>query len=363
VSLTDRDKKVVMVVVPLVALLAYWFLLLSPQRKEAATAGTELSKQQDASKNARAQLAQMKSAKVSFASDYSQLVRLGKAIPRSVDMPSLIVQLDRAARGTGIKFRRIATGQRSNATPTATPASGGSGGSASSGSGSGGSSGSGSGSSPSSGSGGASPAAPAGGAASTPVAAGGEAAQSGPGKATESANNASAASNQSTAKSGGETVTPQDAQTSQNAKPGGLPVGGGGPSGPAGAAGGTCAPGLECVPLEFEFEGRFFNLADFFHRLKRFVAVANDKVLVDGRLLTIDGLKFSSGEIFPRLKAEITATVYLAPKSEGVTAGATPQGPAPATTTPAAAGSGQQSGSAQPPTGTSGTTPTSTATK
>ena len=49
-SLTDRDRKVVMVVVPLLALLAYWFLLLSPQRQKAATAGTELSKQQDAAR-------------------------------------------------------------------------------------------------------------------------------------------------------------------------------------------------------------------------------------------------------------------------------------------------------------------------
>jgi hypothetical protein len=60
--------------------------------------------------------------------------------------------------------------------------------------------------------------------------------------------------------------------------------------------------------------------------------VSND-VVVNGRLVTIEGVKYTSDpELFPRLRAEITATVYLSPKAEGATAGATPQGP---TTTPA----------------------------
>jgi len=90
---------------------------------------------------------------------------------------------------------------------------------------------------------------------------------------------------------------------------------------------------LETVPLELAFEGNFFNLADFFHDIKRFVRVANKNVVVSGRLVTIEGVKFASDpELFPRLTAEVEATVYLSPKAEGATAGATPQGP---TTTPA----------------------------
>jgi hypothetical protein len=89
------------------------------------------------------------------------------------------------------------------------------------------------------------------------------------------------------------------------------------------------------VPLQLAFEGNFFNLADFFHRIKRFVRVANDNVRVSGRLLTVEGVRWASDEdIFPMLRAEITATIYLSPKVQGVTAGATPQGPA--TATPAA---------------------------
>ncbi len=57
--------------------------------------------------------------------------------------------------------------------------------------------------------------------------------------------------------------------------------------------------------------------------------LANDRIEVRGRLLSVEGLKFSSDpEIFPRLKAELKATIYLVPKTQGATNGATPQGPA-----------------------------------
>jgi hypothetical protein len=93
------------------------------------------------------------------------------------------------------------------------------------------------------------------------------------------------------------------------------------------------------VPLDLEFVGNFFDLADFFHDVKRFVRVANQNVVVSGRLITVEGVKFSSEpQLFPRVKAEMTVTVYLSPKAQGTTAGATPQGPAQAPgaqTTPA----------------------------
>jgi len=326
VSLTDRDRKIVIILVPLLAVLGYWFLLFSPKREEAARAADELAKQEQRRDTAAEQARSLDSMKTDFASEYAQLVRLGKAIPSSVDMPSLLVQLDQAARGTGIKFKRVAAGQRRPA-----PAQGAS-------------------------------------AASTPAAAGGAGAQSGPGKSAESAGNATGATNSASAKSSGagaegQPVAPADAQTSTSSKQGGVPVGGGAtPGGSAPGSPSSGAPGLDSVPLEFEFEGSFFDLADLFHRLKRFVQVANRGVVVRGRLLTIDTVSFSSGEArFPKLKAAVTATVYLAPKAEGATAGASPQGPAgssPAGSTPA--------GTSPPPQGSQpagATSPTATPSK
>ena len=100
---------------------------------------------------------------------------------------------------------------------------------------------------------------------------------------------------------------------------------------PGGSATGRPPPGaagLESVPLDFEFRGSFFDLADFFHRMKRFVRVANNRIVIRGRLMTINSFSFDSSEGFPQIKAQVSATVYLAPKAQGVDAGASPQGPA-----------------------------------
>ncbi len=57
--------------------------------------------------------------RTSFARDYAAVVALGKAIPTSVDMPSLLVQLEQAAHGTGIELDGITMGERA---PVAEPA-------------------------------------------------------------------------------------------------------------------------------------------------------------------------------------------------------------------------------------------------
>jgi hypothetical protein len=306
VTLTDRDRKILVFVAPVLVVLAYWFLLLSPKRQEASTASEELTKQEQRLDAAKAAASSATQAKDGFSADYTQVVRLGKAIPSQVDMPGVLVQLDRAAAGTGIRFTKIQSGARQSAPAPATTTP------------------------PSTGS--------ESGAAGAPVAAGGETAQSAPGQAAEAANGAQQTANQDAAAAEQSGVAPSDTQTSTSSG-GGLPVGGGAAT-PGAPQTGTAPAGLETVPLELEFVGNFFNLADFFHRLKRFVRVSNDNVVVSGRLVTVDAVKWSSDpEIFPRVRAELTATIYLSPKAQGTTAGASPGGPAPAytppTTTPA----------------------------
>jgi Tfp pilus assembly protein PilO len=304
--MSSRDRKLLMILAPIILIVAYWFLLLSPKREEAASAKKDMATQQERLTSARAIASQADGAKTNFAADYGEIVRLGKAIPTRVDMPSLLVQLDRAADGTDITFTKITQGERVAAPVAAVAAV-----------------------TPPAADGSTPP--PATGTTPPPVAAGGAPAASAPGTATESANNAAATSSQANAAAQQSGVDP----TTSTSSGGGLPVGGGATA-PDGTAPVTSG-GLETVPLELEFVGNFFRLADFFHDIKRFVHVANNNVVVNGRLVTIDGVSFSSEPtIFPRIKAELKATVYLSPLTQGVTAGATPTGPG-ATTTPAAA--------------------------
>ena len=55
--------------------------------------------------------------------------------------------------------------------------------------------------------------------------------------------------------------------------------------------------------------------------------VANDRINVQGRLITIDSLKFTSTD-FPNLEADVNATVYLTPKNDVATAAAAATGAA-----------------------------------
>jgi Tfp pilus assembly protein PilO len=354
-SMSDRDRKILIGLVPLIVIVAYWFLLLAPKREEATKAQKDLTEQQQRLAAAKEVSTRAKGARTSFAADYGEIVRLGKAIPARVDMPSLLVQLDRAAEGTDIRFTKIVQGDRlavPAATPpaTTTPPADGS-------------------TPPADGStppatGTTPPATPPAPGTAPPVAAGGAPAASAPGTATEAANTAAATSDQRNDAANQSGVSPTDAQTSTSTG-GGLPVGG---AAGTPAADGSAAPvsgGLETVPLELEFVGNFFHLADFFHDVKRFVHVANTNVLVNGRLITIEGVNFSSDTtIFPRIKAELTATVYLSPLAQGATAGATPAGPATAPTTPAAtpAPATPPAGGSTPPAPAPAPTPTAAAT-
>ena len=239
-TLTSRDRKILLALVPLAIVAAYWFLLLAPKREESASVQDELARVQGERDTAVQRLAGLGAAKKSFGSDYAAVIHLGKSIPSTVDMPSLLVQLDRAARGTGIRFSSIKTGERAEAS-------------------------------------GSSSAAPSG--------------QQGADASVKPA--------------------------SAGAQPG------------AGAA-------LDTVPLDFQFDGSFFDLTDFFHRMKRFVRVANKHILIRGRLMTVNSFTFAPAQKgFPHLTATVHASVYLAPKSEGIAAGATEQGPAGAQPAPA----------------------------
>jgi hypothetical protein len=293
-----------MVVVPLVVVLGYWFLLLAPKREAAADAAKTLQTEQTRLAEAQSRASTVQAAKTNFARDYAAVVALGKAIPTSVDMPSLLVQLEQAARGTGIEFDGVTVGERASiagpAPATGTP-----------------------------------PSDPG-----TATAPSGEAPQSAPGEAVADA--------QQTADAASTPAPTSDAAGSATA-----------PTDPAaaGAAGSAPAGGaLESVSLEFNFSGSFFELADFFHEMKRFVFVDGDKVRVRGRLMSIDAVQYATdAEAFPALTATVKATVFLTPKSVGPTAGATPAGPETAAAAPpATATASTDTGS---PTPTATTTP------
>src|SRR4051795_10109160 len=121
VPLSDRDRRILLILLPIVILIAYYFLILAPKRDDLKTARDEQHSAEAARDQAVAQAAQLERARQTFAEDYAAVVRLGKAIPDTVDAPSLLVQLDRAAHGTHIDFKSVSfSGRSSTQVATAT---------------------------------------------------------------------------------------------------------------------------------------------------------------------------------------------------------------------------------------------------
>ena len=81
-----------------------WFLLISPQRKKASSLGKEISAKQSEITQARALLAQARSASKIRVAD---LFRLTKAMPDQADMSGIILELNHVAKQAGITFDSI----------------------------------------------------------------------------------------------------------------------------------------------------------------------------------------------------------------------------------------------------------------
>jgi Tfp pilus assembly protein PilO len=127
-------------------------------------------------------------------------------------------------------------------------------------------------------------------------------------------------------------------------------AGAGGSAGSGGAAATAASTaassGFSQMPFTFVFNGNFFNLEHLFQQLNRFTQrTVSGTLEISGRLLTVQSVKLgpltSSGSAEAArgvLSGSITATAYVLPASQGLTAGASPAGPAGAA--PAASPSG-----------------------
>ena len=104
---------------------------------------------------------------------------------------------------------------------------------------------------------------------------------------------------------------------------------------PPGAVVGTA--GLLTLPFTFTFDGGYLPTQRMLGAIDRLADVNDAGISVRGRLLTVDGFSLSQGlDGFPKVKAQVSATAYIVPADQGATGGATPAGPAGATTGPGA---------------------------
>jgi len=221
--MTGRDRMVVLGLVVVALLGAAWLLVVSPERKKAGEVSTQVTSAQSQLSTAEGALASARTAEAQYATAYSAVVSLGKAVPADEEVPSLIYQLAQASHQKNVEFASIVSGGGSGASSSAASA----------------------------------------------------------------------------------------------AAPGATPT------------------AFTAMPFTFVFNGTFFSLEHLFEQLNRFtVRSASGALKVSGRLLTVQSVHLApqaseeKGKGAAKLTGTITASAYVLPSSQGLTAGATASSPA-----------------------------------
>lgn len=106
-KLTSSNRLIIAMLVIVALVVAFWMLLLSPKREEAAKLGEEVTQAQESLALHRSEVQQALAARKRFPTAYQQLVVLGKAVPKGDETASLLVELNRLADRSHVRFETL----------------------------------------------------------------------------------------------------------------------------------------------------------------------------------------------------------------------------------------------------------------
>jgi Tfp pilus assembly protein PilO len=102
----SANNKIIVAMLTVVALgVAFWMLLLSPKKEEVTKLDKQVAKQEASLAQHQSEVQEGLEAEHHFPQEYQQLVVLGKAAPAEDDTPSLLVQLNRIAARSHVRFQ------------------------------------------------------------------------------------------------------------------------------------------------------------------------------------------------------------------------------------------------------------------
>ena len=108
--MTARDRLVVTIVAAIAIIGAAYLLVVSPERKKASTVSSELNSATVRLTTAESKLAEARQAQARYSAAYASIVTLGKAVPTSEEVPSLIYELAQATHQKKVDFSSIVSG-------------------------------------------------------------------------------------------------------------------------------------------------------------------------------------------------------------------------------------------------------------
>ncbi len=120
--MTGRDRIVLVVLSSLAVLAAVWLLAVSPERQRATKLATQVSAAQAQLATAESEVSSARGAQARYTAEYASVVSLGKAVPPSQEVSSLIYQLDQASNQKQVEFNSITSGGGAGASPASAAA-------------------------------------------------------------------------------------------------------------------------------------------------------------------------------------------------------------------------------------------------
>ena len=121
--MSTRDRNLLVGIVMMALLGAFWFLALAPRRDEAATLAEQVAAAELQRDSAAQQAAIAKNAQDAYDEDYAAVAELGKAVPDEDDTASLLYQLQDAAGKSRVSLEAL-TAAGANGAPPAGAAAG-----------------------------------------------------------------------------------------------------------------------------------------------------------------------------------------------------------------------------------------------
>src|ERR1700730_152239 len=108
--MTTRDRLMVIGMCTLAVLAAAWFLVVAPEREQASKLNARVSAASAQLTTAEGELNNARAAQARYSAAYSSIMSLGKAVPPSQEIPSLVYQLDQASNQKSVEFSSIVSG-------------------------------------------------------------------------------------------------------------------------------------------------------------------------------------------------------------------------------------------------------------
>ena len=113
--MTKRDRLMILGVIAAVLIVSFYMFAISPAHKAAADAKAEVLTAQSALAQAQQKVTSGKAAQTAFRKDRATIVKIGRVVPETDDIPTLITQLETLAHKYDVYFIKYTIAQTTGA--------------------------------------------------------------------------------------------------------------------------------------------------------------------------------------------------------------------------------------------------------